>query len=133
MGKKKRTPTTLAVRALRQAGVDFGEHLYAYEHKGGTRVSSRELGVAEHAVVKTLVMCDERAEPLIVLMHGDCSVSTKALAREIGAKSVSPCDPAVAVRHPQAAAGLRPDHDPRARAPVHQRRGPRLPGEHDAR
>ncbi|MGE5360965.1 MAG: YbaK/EbsC family protein, partial [Bacteroidales bacterium] len=68
------------------------------EH-GGTRMSARELSLDEHAVVKTLVMEDDRGEPLIVLMHGDREVSTKQLARLIGAKSVAPCKPEVANRH----------------------------------
>jgi Cys-tRNA(Pro) deacylase len=90
---------TPAVHALRRHGVSFTEHLYRYENHGGTRVSARELGVPEHAVVKTLVMEDERRQPLIVLMHGDREVSTKALARAIGAKTVAPCRPEVAERH----------------------------------
>ena len=77
----------------------FTEHPYRYEEHGGTHVSSRELGVPEHSVVKTLVMEDERRQPLIVLMHGDREVSTKALAREIGVKTVTPCRPDVAERH----------------------------------
>lgn len=74
-------------------------HLYEYEAHGGTKVSSRELNINEHAVVKTLVMEDESAKPLIVLMHGDCKVSTKELARQIGCKKVEPCQPEVANRH----------------------------------
>ena len=77
----------------------FTAHEYRYEEHGGTRVSARELGVDEHAVVKTLVMEDEERKPLIVLMHGDREVSTKNLARQIGRKTVTPCDPAVAQRH----------------------------------
>jgi len=93
------TPVTPAVRALRGAGVPFTEHLYRYEEHGGTRVSARELGVDEHAVVKTLVMEDDARSPLIVLMHGDLEVSTKQLARAIGRKHVEPCKPDVANRH----------------------------------
>ena len=93
------TPVTPAVRALRGAGVPFTEHLYRYEEHGGTRVSARELGVDEHAVIKTLVMEDEAKHPLIVLMHGDLEVSTKELARAIGRKRVEPCKPDVANRH----------------------------------
>ena len=88
---------TLAL--LREKGIAYTEHLYRYEERGGTRVSARELGVAEHAVVKTLVMEDERGEPLVVLMHGDREVSTKALARQIGRKSIQICRPEVANRH----------------------------------
>jgi Cys-tRNA(Pro) deacylase len=79
--------------------VPFTEHLYRYEAKGGTAVSARELGLDEHAVIKTLVMEDEKAAPLIILMHGDREVSTKELARQIGAKTVAPCQPEVAQRH----------------------------------
>jgi Cys-tRNA(Pro) deacylase len=84
---------------LRRAGVAFGEHPYDYVEHGGTAESARQLGVDEHSVVKTLVMEDEHAKPLIVLMHGDCKVSTKNLARQIGAKRVEPCKPEVANRH----------------------------------
>jgi Cys-tRNA(Pro) deacylase len=90
---------TAAVRVLRAAGVPFTHHPYDYEEKGGTAVSARELGVDEHCVVKTLVMEDDRKRPLIVLMHGDRQVSTKALARLLGVKSVSPCSPGTANRH----------------------------------
>jgi Cys-tRNA(Pro) deacylase len=79
--------------------VAFSEHTYRYEERGGTAVSSRELGVDEHVVIKTLVMEDERKEPLVVLMHGDREVSTRNLARQIGRKSVSPCAPDVAQKH----------------------------------
>ncbi len=96
---KEKTPVTTAVRALRTAGIPFTDHLYAYEEKGGTAVSSRELGVDEHCVVKTLVMEDEGKHPLIVLMHGDRQVSTRELARILGVKSVSPCTPETAFRH----------------------------------
>lgn len=96
---KDKTPVTPAVRQLRAAGISFTDHPYSYEEKGGTAVSSRELGVAEHAVIKTLVMEDDRKEPLIVLMHGDMQVSTKELARAIGARSIEPCRPEVAQKH----------------------------------
>src|SRR5512146_1946320 len=96
---REKTPVTPAVRHLRAAKVPFTDHLYAYEEKGGTAVSARELGVDEHAVVKTLVMEDEGGAPLIVLMHGDRQVSTKALARQIGRKAIQPCRPEVANRH----------------------------------
>lgn len=98
MGKVK-SPVTAAIRVLRQAAVAFGEHPYSYEEKGGTAASARELGVPERSVVKTLIMEDERKAPLVVLMHGDLQVSTKELARVIGAKTVSPCSPETAQRH----------------------------------
>ena len=90
---------TPAVHALRKHGIKFTEHEYRYELKGGTAVSSRELGVDEHHVVKTLVMEDETKAPLIILMHGDREVSTKNLARQTGRKVVKPCAPEVAERH----------------------------------
>jgi Cys-tRNA(Pro) deacylase len=89
---------TPATQALRRAGIDFTEHVYDYLERGGTADSARQLGVDEHAVIKTLVMQNEKAEPLIVLMHGDRQVSTKNLARAIGAKSVAPCTPEAAER-----------------------------------
>jgi Cys-tRNA(Pro) deacylase len=99
MAKKEHISETPATQFLRKHQVGFTEHPYEYEEHGGTAVSSRELGVPEHAVVKTLVMQDEAARPLIVLMHGDCKVSTKNLARQAGCKSVEPCKPEVANRH----------------------------------
>jgi len=96
---KEKTPVTPAVRQLRAAGIAFSEHLYQYEEKGGTAVSARELAVDEHAVVKTLIMEDERKNPLVVLMHGDCQVSTRELARIIGVRQVTPCLPDTANRH----------------------------------
>ncbi len=99
MAKKEHVSETPATQFLRKQGVAFTDHPYAYEEKGGTKVSARALGVDEHAVVKTLIMQDESARPLIVLMHGDCKVSTKNLARAIGCKSVEPCKPEVAQRH----------------------------------
>lgn len=92
-------PSTTAVRELRAHKVEFTDHLYPYEEKGGTAVSARELGVPEHAVVKTLVMEDEDKRPLVVLMHGDLKVSTRELARVIGVKTVVPCSPETANRH----------------------------------
>jgi Cys-tRNA(Pro) deacylase len=90
---------TPATQFLRRHGVSFTEHVYEYVEHGGTAESASQLGVPEHEVIKTLVMQDERAQPLIVLMHGDKTVSTKNLARQIGAKSVEPCTPDVAQRH----------------------------------
>jgi len=99
MAKKEHISETPATQLLRRHGIAFGEHPYPYEEHGGTAVSARELGVDEHSVVKTLIMQDEAAKPLIVLMHGDRKVSTKNLARQIGCKSVEPCKPEVANRH----------------------------------
>ncbi|OQS47303.1 Cys-tRNA(Pro) deacylase [Chromobacterium violaceum] len=94
-----KVPVTQAIRVLREHKVDYTEHLYKYEEKGGTTVSARELGVDEHAVVKTLIMEDENKRPLIVLMHGDREVGTGMLAKQIGAKKVHPCDPKTADKH----------------------------------
>jgi Cys-tRNA(Pro) deacylase len=99
MARREHAPETHATAFLRQRGVHFVEHLYDYVEHGGTDESSRQLGVDEHHVVKTLVMQDQDARPLIVLMHGDRKVSLKNLARQIGAKFVEPCNPEVAQRH----------------------------------
>jgi Cys-tRNA(Pro) deacylase len=99
MSKSRHVSETPATQFLRRHGVAFGEHPYEYIDHGGTAESARQLGVDEHHVVKTLVMEDEHAKPLIVLMHGDRTVSTKNLARQIGAKRVEPCKPEVASRH----------------------------------
>ena len=99
MSKKKDIPKTQAIRALIQHKIDFEAVTYAYEERGGTRVSARELGVDEHIVIKTLVLETDQIEPLIVLMHGDKEVSTKQMARILQVKSVAPCDPKTANRH----------------------------------
>jgi Cys-tRNA(Pro) deacylase len=96
---KAKHPSTPATRLLKNSGIDFSQHTYRYEDRGGTAASARELEVDEHAVVKTLVMEDEAGAPLIILMHGDKEVSTKALARQSGCKAVAPCKPADADRH----------------------------------
>ncbi|MFZ6846455.1 Cys-tRNA(Pro) deacylase [Undibacterium sp. RuTC16W] len=99
LAKKEHVSVTQATQFLRKHKAVFSEHPYAYEEHGGTAVSARELAVDEHAVVKTLVMQDDAAKPLIVLMHGDRKVSTKNLARQIGCKSVEPCKPEIAQKH----------------------------------
>lgn len=99
MAKKEHVSETPATQFLRKHQAAFADHPYPYEEHGGTAVSARALGVDEHSVIKTLVMQDEAARPLIVLMHGDRKVSTKNLARAIGCKSVEPCKPDVAQRH----------------------------------
>jgi Cys-tRNA(Pro) deacylase len=96
---KVQFPVTPAIRVLRDAGIAFSQHVYNYEEKGGTRHAAEELGVEEHTVIKTLVMQDENRKPLIILMHGDREVGVGMLAKAIGAKSVQPCDPAVAQKH----------------------------------
>ena len=96
---KDKFPTTQALRFLKDRGVPFVPRLYDYEEKGGTGVAAREMGVDEHLVVKTLVMEDDKRTPLLILMHGDQEVSTKALARILGVKTVTPCTPEAATRH----------------------------------
>jgi Cys-tRNA(Pro) deacylase len=96
---KFKFPATQAVRFLRDRKVPIALRLYKYQEKGGTEVAARELGVGEHLVVKTLVMEDEKGEPLLILMHGDREVSTKALARTVGAKTITPCTAEAANRH----------------------------------
>ena len=99
MKNESHAPETPATLFLRKHGIAHSNHPYPYEEHGGTKVSARELNVAEHAVVKTLVMQDEHAKPLIVLMHGDCKVSTKELARQAERKKIEPCTPETAHRH----------------------------------
>jgi Cys-tRNA(Pro) deacylase len=94
-----KAPSTSATRLLKEHKVPFTEHLYRYEEHGGTKVCAREFQVDEHCVVKTLIMEDENAKPLVVLMHGDLEVSTKALARLVGCKSIQICKPDVANKH----------------------------------
>jgi Cys-tRNA(Pro) deacylase len=96
---KEKIPVTAALRVLKDKNVDFSLRVYKYEEKGGTRVSARELGVDEHQIIKTLVMEDDRKQPLIILMHGDRQVSTKNLARALGVKGIKPCDPKIAEKH----------------------------------
>jgi Cys-tRNA(Pro) deacylase len=93
---KDKLPVTPGIRMLRERGINFKECPYKYEERGGTEVAARELGVDEHQVIKTLVMEDERKKAFIVLMHGDKEVSTKALARVLDVKTVTPCDAAKA-------------------------------------
>ena len=97
--RQPRHPITPAVRVLRAAGVAFAPHEYAWVEHGGTAHSAAELGLPEHEVIKTLVMQTDEGKPLLVLMHGDRKVSTKALARHLGVKTVEPCPPEVATRH----------------------------------
>ncbi len=96
---KKKLPVTSAIRFLRENQVDFIERPYKYEEEGGTEVAAKALEVDEHLAIKTLVMEDDQKAPFIILMHGDKQVSTKALARTIGVKSVNPCTPQVALKH----------------------------------
>ncbi|HEV2800216.1 MAG TPA: Cys-tRNA(Pro) deacylase [Pyrinomonadaceae bacterium] len=115
-------PVTPAVRLLRERKVEFAPHLYTYEERGGTRHSAEALGIDEHRVVKTLVMETEARKPLVVLMHGDREVSTKNLARAIGAKSVNPCDPQTAQKHTGYLVGGTSPLGTKARLPVYAER-----------
>jgi Cys-tRNA(Pro) deacylase len=115
-------PVTPAVRVLRERKIDFEPHLYAYEERGGTRRSAESLGVDEHAVVKTLVMETDARKPLIVLMHGDREVSTKQLARSIGARGVEPCKPEAAQKHTGYMVGGTSPFGTRATLPVYVER-----------
>ena len=115
-------PVTPAVRLLRERKVAFEPHLYDYEERGGTRRSAAALGLDEHAVVKTLVMETDARRPLLVLMHGDREVSTKQLARTLGAKTISPCDPPTAQKHTGYLVGGTSPFGTRARLPVYVER-----------
>lgn len=95
----KKLPSTPAIRVLKESGIAYTLHAYDYEEKGGTAKAARELSVDEHEVIKTLVMEDEKRQPVIVLMHGDRQVSTKAFARAIKVKRIRPCDPKTAQKH----------------------------------
>ncbi|MBY4895476.1 Cys-tRNA(Pro) deacylase [Cupriavidus sp. AU9028] len=119
MAKTRHVSETPATQLLRQHRIEFGEHPYEYVDHGGTGESARQLGVDEHIVVKTLVMEDDKAQPLIVLMHGDRQVSTKNLARQIGRKSVQPCKPEVAQRHSGFMIGGTSPFGTRKRMPVY--------------
>ena len=123
MKKLAHVSETPATAWLRQHAVPFTEHPYDYVDHGGTAESARQLGVPEHQVVKTLVMQDEKAQPLIVLMHGDRQVSTKNLAREIGARSVQACKPEVAQRHSGYLVGGTSPFGLRKAMPVHVEAG----------
>lgn len=115
----KHVSETPATQFLGQRKIAFDRHPYDYVEHGGTGESARQLGVDEHQVVKTLVMRDEQKKPLIILMHGDCKVSTKNLARQVGCKSVEPCDPDEATRHTGYLIGGTSPFGTRKRLPVY--------------
>jgi Cys-tRNA(Pro) deacylase len=119
MARAQHVSETPATQWLRARGVAFSEHIYEYVEHGGTAESARALGVEEHHVVKTLVMQDDAAQPLLVLMHGDRSVSTKALARQVGCKRIEPCRPDVAQRHSGYLVGGTSPFATRKRMPVY--------------
>ncbi|MEN9721814.1 MAG: Cys-tRNA(Pro)/Cys-tRNA(Cys) deacylase YbaK, partial [Pseudomonadota bacterium] len=95
----KHVSETPATQWLKQKKIVYSEHPYEYVEHGGTAESSKQLGVPEHEVVKTLIMQDDQGKGLVVLMHGDCKTSTKNLARQIGHKSVEPCTPEAAQKN----------------------------------
>lgn len=115
-------PVTPAVRYLREKKIEFVPHVYDYVEHGGTRHSAESLGVSEHAVVKTLVMETEDRKPLIMLMHGDCEVSTKNLARRLGVKMVQPCSPETATKHTGYLVGGTSPFGTRSRLPIYVER-----------
>jgi Cys-tRNA(Pro) deacylase len=96
---RKKTPTTPAIRLLREQGIEYSEHSFKYEPHGGTSLGAKALGVDEHLLIKTLIFEDDNKRPLIVLMHGDQQVSTRQLARYLKVKSITPCTPQTATKH----------------------------------
>jgi len=122
MAKATHVSETPATHWLRQRDIAFGEHPYDYVERGGTAESARALGVDEHAVVKTLIMEDDAQRPLVVLMHGDCQVSTRNLARQIGVKRIAPCSPETAQRHSGYAVGGTSPFGTRKALPVYVER-----------
>lgn len=121
-GRRPVPSATPAIHFLRKHNVSFTEHEFRYQAHGGTRVSARELGVDEHAVIKTLVMEDDAREPLLILMHGDRAVSIKQLARQANRKSIAPCAPTVAQRHTGYMVGGTSPFGTRKRLPVYMER-----------
>jgi Cys-tRNA(Pro) deacylase len=116
---KEKASATSATRVLKNQGRDYTLHPYPYEERGGTKVASKALDVDEHAIIKTLVMEDENRMPLIVLMHGDRQVSTKSLARALGSKTITPCDPKTAEKHTGYKVGGTSPFGTRKRLPVY--------------
>lgn len=118
MSKARHVSETPATQFLRQHKVAFTEHPYDYVDHGGAKESARQLGVDPHIVVKTLIMEDEAARPLVIVMHGDREVSTKNLARQTGAKKIAPCHPDTAQRHSGYQVGGTSPFGTRKRMPV---------------
>jgi Cys-tRNA(Pro) deacylase len=116
---REKIPVTPCILMLKKQDVEFRLRPYRYEEHGGTRVSARELNVDEHMVIKTLVMENENKNPLIVLMHGDKQVSTKSLARHLGVKTITPCDPKTAEKHTGYKVGGTSPFGTRKRMPVY--------------
>jgi Cys-tRNA(Pro) deacylase len=122
MAAARHVSETPATQWLRRHGIAFTEHPYEYVDHGGTAESARQLGLDEHHVVKTLVMQDDGGRPLVVLMHGDCRVSTKNLARQAGRKSIAQCEPDVAQRHSGYVVGGTSPFGTKKRLPVYVER-----------
>ncbi|MES2889072.1 MAG: aminoacyl-tRNA deacylase [Pseudomonadota bacterium] len=118
MARKEHVSETPATQLLKARGVFYSSHAYEYVDGGGTAESARQLGVDEHHVVKTLVMEDDAGQPWLVLMHGDCQVSTKNLARQLGVKKMQNCAPETAQRHSGYLVGGTSPFGTRKRMPV---------------
>ncbi|MEI6114171.1 MAG: aminoacyl-tRNA deacylase [Burkholderiales bacterium] len=119
MARKGRVSETPATALLRARGVEFTEHVYEYQEHGGAMLGAQTLGLDPFCVVKTLIMQDEKSTPLVVLMHGNRTVSTKNLARQAGVKSIEPCTPEVANRHSGYLVGGTSPFGTRKRMPVY--------------
>ena len=117
-----KSAATPATAYLAKHGVEYTEHEFEYQEHGGTSHSSAQMGVPEHQVIKTLVMEDDKGQPLIVLMHGDRKVSTKELARQARAKRIAPCKPEVATRHSGYLIGGTSPFGTRKRMPIYLER-----------
>ena len=118
-----KVPSTPALRWLRANNVDHQVHVYPYVERGGTKASAAAFNVDEHVIIKTLIFEDNAKQPLIVLMHGDREVSTKALARAIGVRSVAPCAPATAQKHSGYRVGGTSPFAPKKSMPVYVQDG----------
>jgi Cys-tRNA(Pro) deacylase len=122
LAKRPKTPSTAALRLLRRHKVTFDIHAYAYVERGGSAASARALSIEEHLIIKTLIFEDSARAPLVVLMHGDRSVSAKQLARALDTRTVSPCAPADAERHSGYRVGGTSPFGTRKRMPVYVER-----------
>ncbi|MDL2058494.1 aminoacyl-tRNA deacylase [Mesosutterella sp. AGMB02718] len=119
MSKEKHVSATPATDWLKAHKVDFRLHTYGFVPHGGTDQAAKELGVDPHIMIKTLIMEDENGEPLVILMHGDCVVSTKNLARQVGRKHIAPCEPEQAQRNSGYFVGGTSPFGTRKRMPVY--------------
>ena len=119
---KDKPPITSTIRLLKQQKAVYNEHFYDYVEHGGTAQIAHELSIDEHLVVKTLIFETDAKKPLVILMHGDCSVSQKNLARQLGVKSVRPCDPEVAEHYSGYHCGGTSPFGTRRRMPIYVER-----------